>query len=82
VIQPVDAEEVRQAVAGKSVEEARAALVPYGDATITVWPDWVTTVPTYDFRLQVTVTTELPQPSPGASAGPAGSASPAETGAP
>jgi hypothetical protein len=68
VIAPVDPAEVRAAVAGKTVEEARQALVPYGDATLTVWPAWVTTVPTYDFRLDVKVTTESPAGGgPGAS---------------
>ncbi len=60
VVPPVDAKQVRLAVSGRPVDEARRTLAEYGDATITVWPGWVSSIPTYDFRVEVTVRTETP----------------------
>ncbi len=71
---PVDPVAVRRAVAGRTLEAARAAAAAFGDATVTVWPDWVTTVTTLDFRLAVDVRTDLPGSSPGPSPGPSASA--------
>lgn len=51
----VDPESLRAAVKGRPVEEARRLLERYGRVTIEVWPDWVTTIPTLDARLQVLV---------------------------
>ncbi len=59
----VDPAEIRAAVKGKPVEEARRLLEGYGTVSIEVWPDWVTTIPTLDARLEVLV---------GADAGPSG----------
>jgi hypothetical protein len=58
VVTPLDPADVRAAVAGKPVAQAQQAIAGYGDATISVWPSWVTAVPTYDFRLDVQVVTE------------------------
>ena len=51
----VDAAALRELVKGKTLEAARAALAPFGDATVTIWPDWASTVTTIDARLTVTV---------------------------
>jgi uncharacterized iron-regulated protein len=63
----VDAASLVQQVKGKSAADARAALQAYGDATVTLWPDWVSTVPTLDARIDVRVqpaTKGTPNPSP------------------
>lgn len=51
----VDADILRSLVKGKTAADARAALVPYGNASVTLWPDWVSTVTGIDARLTVTV---------------------------
>ncbi len=51
----LDPESLRAAIKGRPVEEARRLLERYGRVTIEVWPDWVTTIPTLDARLEVLV---------------------------
>lgn len=46
---------LRELVKGMTATEARAALQPYGDATVELWPDWATTVTGVDARLTLTV---------------------------
>jgi hypothetical protein len=65
----VDAATVVQQVKGKPVAEARDSLRSYGDVNVTVWPDWVTTVPTLDGRIDVRVQPAT-APSPRASVTP------------
>lgn len=62
---PIEEAEVRELVRGRTPAEAEAALAPYGEAEVVLWPDWATTVTTFDPRLQVTVVPLAP-----ASAGP------------
>ncbi|GIW20070.1 MAG: hypothetical protein KatS3mg065_0366 [Chloroflexota bacterium] len=50
-----DAAALREAIKGLPVEEARRLLEAYGRVTIEVWPDWVTRIPTLDWRLEVLV---------------------------
>ena len=81
-----DAATIRRMVKGLSVDDARDRLRDYGDATIDVWPGWVTTITPYDFRLGVRVVsdvvteptspdaTSLPTGSPGASSAPSAGA--------
>jgi hypothetical protein len=76
----VDPNALRSLVKGKTAAEARAALAPYGTATVTLWPDWASTVTGMDVRLTVSVDEGQASGSPGASAAP--SASPRRTGAP
>jgi hypothetical protein len=78
-VTPVDPAAVRVAVAGKPADEARRALASFGEGTIELWPSWASSVPTYDFRLDVQVVTEgeagtSPAPS-GSPASPAPSVS-------
>ena len=49
-------------VKGLLIPEARARLDDYGDVNISVWPDWVTKIPTRADR--VTVTIAEPRPAP------------------
>jgi baseplate J-like protein len=86
----VDAASLPALVKGKTKADAEAALATFGTATVTLWPDWVTTVTTVDARLSVTVAdaaggsgpTGSPSPGsspPRASPVPARSAPPAST---
>jgi hypothetical protein len=50
-----DGTEVAALVAGLSKEEAEAALAELGNATVELWPDWVTSVPTMGWRIEVRV---------------------------
>jgi hypothetical protein len=76
----VDANVLRDLVKGKTAAEARAALVPYGAATVTLWPDWASTVTSVDARLTVTIDDASGVVGPGASAAP--SSSPRRTSVP
>ncbi len=69
----VDADALRGLVKGKTAADATAALAPYGTATVTLWPDWASTVTGVDARLTVTVSDGPPGPGPGGSAGPSAS---------
>ncbi|HLA15614.1 MAG TPA: baseplate J/gp47 family protein, partial [Candidatus Limnocylindrales bacterium] len=54
-IRPVDAEDLEAEILGLSIEQAEAALARYGAVTIEVWPDLVTSIPTNDSRVTITV---------------------------
>ncbi len=58
-------------IMGKTLPEARAILATYGEADLSVWPDWVGTIPTLDSRVEIATTgpigSEAPEPSPVAS---------------
>jgi hypothetical protein len=73
----VDADSLRSLVKGRSAAEARTALSPYGDATVELWPSWVSTVTGFDARLTVRVVSAAGSVEPGGSpaASPAGSRS-------
>ena len=51
----VDPAALREAIKGRPIAEARRLLERYGDVTITVWPDWVSTIPSLDARLELLV---------------------------
>jgi hypothetical protein len=67
----IDAQALRDAIRGRSVDDARHALEQYGSVVITTWPEWVSTIPNLDQRLDLRV---------GTPAAPAPSASPAASG--
>jgi hypothetical protein len=52
---PVAAAELLALIRGKPVDEAKTLLAPYGEVTITPWPDFVDTIPTMDNRITITV---------------------------
>jgi hypothetical protein len=52
---PCDAGVVERDIAGKSVAEARRLVARCGDATLTIWPDFVPTVPDDLGRITVTI---------------------------
>jgi hypothetical protein len=51
----LDANQLRALVKGRTKAEAEAALAPFGTAKVTLWPDWVSTVPSVDARLDLKV---------------------------
>jgi hypothetical protein len=50
----VDTAAIKAEIMGKPIEQARQILGTYGASQLTVWPDWVGTVPTLDSRVEVT----------------------------
>ena len=49
----VDPAAVEAQIRGKSLKDAKAILDTYGQSQLSVWPDWVGTVPTLDQRVDV-----------------------------
>jgi hypothetical protein len=69
----VDESALRTQLKGRSPTEARAILGAYGDATVTLWPGWATTIPTLDARVDLRVEGVAgvsPTPAPSASTAP------------
>ena len=66
----LDPELLRSLVLGKPIEEARTILARYGTVQIEVWPDWVSAIPTFANRVDVTVGQAVPIGNPGSSAKP------------
>src|SRR4029079_14975040 len=52
-------------VRGLVLAWARSRLEPYGDVSISVWPDWVTPIPTNADRIDFSLGEPQPAPSPG-----------------
>jgi hypothetical protein len=71
----VDPNVIRAGVKGKSLDEARAFAASYGTSEISISPSWASTMPAFDFRIDVQLV--LPE---GAAA--SGSASPEPTARP
>ena len=59
-VQIPDAAELKRLILGKPFDEARSILAPFGDVELKLWPDWVTSVPTLDARVDVEVQSPLP----------------------
>jgi hypothetical protein len=63
-VHDVDEAALRAAIAGLVLAEARSRLDDYGDVEITVWPDWVTKVPTHQDRIEFEFGAPQPSASP------------------
>ncbi len=63
----IDATSLRDQIRGLGLPQARTVLGAFGQVTISVWPDWVTTIPSSDSRVSLTIE-DSARPSPGASA--------------
>jgi hypothetical protein len=50
----LDTAAIKAEIMGKPIDQARQILATYGESQLTVWPDWVGTVPTLDSRVEVT----------------------------
>jgi hypothetical protein len=59
----VDVDQLRAAIKGKSVADAKAYLSKYGDAEITISPFWASTVSGFDFRIDFQVVAPTAQPT-------------------
>ena len=59
-VQVPDAAELKRLILGKPLDEARSILAPFGVVELKLWPDWVTSVPTLDARVDVEVQSPLP----------------------
>jgi hypothetical protein len=66
----LDPGQLEALIRGKPLDEARSLLSDFGQVELTVWPEWVTTVPTLDARVDVRterpigVTSASPSPTP------------------
>ncbi len=77
-VHDVDAKALVPEIEGLVLAEARSRLAAFGDVQITLWPDWVTTVPTRADRITFTLAEPKPAPTPAPSAAspPASSSAP------
>jgi hypothetical protein len=69
-VREVDVAALLDQVRGRSIAAARTILEPYGTVRISVWPDWVTAIPTIESRVQLRIEA-TPSGSPPATTGPA-----------
>jgi hypothetical protein len=53
----IDPAAIEAEIRGKNLAEAQAILDGYGTSQLTVWPDWVGTIPTLDARVDVRTAT-------------------------
>ncbi|MGI8830348.1 MAG: hypothetical protein ACR2I5_11345 [Candidatus Limnocylindria bacterium] len=53
-----ESSDVIELAAGRTAEDARAAMRELGDATIDLWPGWVGTVPEIEWRIDVLISGE------------------------
>jgi hypothetical protein len=65
---------IEAAIRGLRLEDAQRVLGEYGIAELTVWPDWVTTIPTIDARVDVSIGGPVAVETDAPSAAPSGSA--------
>ena len=81
-----DPQAILAAVRGKSPADARAALAQFGQATVSVWPDFIDHLPDQSARISVTVIAPsalpLPTTPPQPSARPLPTSTPSPTPAP
>lgn len=61
----IDEAQVRDLVAGKTVEEARAALADRGAIEVDLWPPWLDRLPRLAFRISVDTVAPSASASPG-----------------
>jgi hypothetical protein len=59
----VDIDQLRAGIKGKSIDDARAFLTQYGQVEISVSPDWATTLPSFDFRIDIQLVVPSAAPS-------------------
>ena len=63
-VHDVDQAKLRAEIRGLVLAQARSRLDDFGDVSISVWPNWVTTIPTNDDRIDFTIAEPRPAPSP------------------
>jgi hypothetical protein len=75
-VRELDAKQMLAQVKGKTVPQARSILEQFGEVNLSVWPDWVTAIPTIDARVSLSAETSSTPSEPGASGSPGESGSP------
>jgi hypothetical protein len=60
----LDADALKAMVVGRPLDEARSILEAYGKVQLEAWPDWVSTVPTLDGRVTLTLDEAVPVETP------------------
>ena len=65
-VRPLDAAALEQSVLGLPLEQAREVLQPYGEVRIEPWPNWVTSIPSLEQRVILTVGEPANEPVPSA----------------
>ena len=63
-VHDVDQAALIDSIRGLILPEARTKLAAYGDAQVTLWPDWVTTIPDNVDRITLTLDEPAPAPTP------------------
>ena len=63
-VRDVDQAKLLADIRGLEAPQARARLEAFGDVSISLWPDWVTTIPTNDDRIDLKIDTPQLAPSP------------------
>ena len=82
-VRTIDAAALKSQVLGLGEQAAKDLLAPYGTVEIRLWPDWVSSVPSLDQRVTLTVAPPVDAtPSPSPSVAPSTQASSAPSAAP
>ncbi|HEU0244402.1 MAG TPA: hypothetical protein VFQ75_10880, partial [Candidatus Limnocylindrales bacterium] len=81
-VRPLDAAALERQVLGLPKADAEAALAPYGDVVIVLWPGYVTSVPALDARITFVVNDAIDAGPADATPGPTERPTPAPTEAP
>jgi hypothetical protein len=69
-VRELDGKAMLAQVKGKTVSQARSILQQYGEVNLSVWPDWVTAIPTIDARVSLKAETSTTPLKPGESGAP------------
>jgi hypothetical protein len=65
MVHDVDVDALVQSIRGLPLPEARTKLLAFGDVDVTLWPDWVTSIPDNVDRIELTLSDPaLASPSP------------------
>jgi hypothetical protein len=63
-VHDVDAAALLPRIRGLVLAQARSILDDYGDVSISLWPDWMTTIPANDEQIHLTLGEPRAAPSP------------------
>ena len=65
-VRPLDAAALERSILGLPLAQAREVLAPYGEVVIEPWPDWVTSIPSLEQRVILTLGEPANEPVPSA----------------
>jgi hypothetical protein len=63
----LDPDALKAMVLGRSVEEAKGILSPFGKVDVSISPDWMGSIPTFGSRVNLTIDSPVPAQRPSAS---------------